>query len=209
MDTAQKQSKELKHIEAALAHDLNNFLQVVMGSLELLSRRREFVPEIVQTALQATRQAASLADRLIAFSRLQPYEARVIELNTAVADLAPVLRQAVGEGVRVETVLSEEAKNARVDPRALRMVLLELGANARNAMPGGGTLTLSTAAAPQAMVALEVADTGGGMPREGTKSEAGLGFAIVDWCLRQAGGRREISSAPGAGTRVKLLLPAR
>jgi signal transduction histidine kinase len=109
----------------------------------------------------------------------------------------------------VETVLSEEAKNARVDPRALRMVLLELGANARNAMPGGGTLTLSTAAAPQAMVALEVADTGGGMPREGTKSEAGLGFAIVDWCLRQAGGRREISSAPGAGTRVKLLLPAR
>ena len=199
-------AKEQKHVAAALAHDLNNYLQVIMGSLELLSRRREFVPEIVDTALDATRKAANLADRLIAFSRLQPYDARVIELNTVLAELVGALRQAAGEDVRVKMELGEEVKTARIDPRALRMALTELAANARDAMPGGGTLTLSTAPASKSMVAVDLTDTGRGLPKGGPK-KGGLGFAIVEWCMREAGGRHEISPAPGGGTRARLLLP--
>src|SRR4051812_40920353 len=107
--------EEQRHVAAALAHDLNNYLQVIMGSLELLARRREFVPEIVDTALDATREAAQLADRLIAFSRLQPYHARVVELNTLVTEFLGAVRQAAGEKVKVKTALDAEAKSARVD----------------------------------------------------------------------------------------------
>jgi signal transduction histidine kinase len=198
-------AKEQKHVAAALAHDLNNYLQVIMGSLELLSRRREFVPEIVDTALDATREAASLADRLIAFSRLQPYNARVLELNTVLGELLGAVRQAAGEKVRVKTAFGDEVKAARIDPRALRMALTELAANARDAMADGGMLTLSTAPAAQSMVAVDLTDTGPGVPRGGPKE--GLGFAIVEWCMREAGGRYELSPAPGGGTRARLLLP--
>jgi len=199
------QKQEQKHVAAALAHDLNNYLQVIMGSLELLSRRREFVPEVVDTALHATREAASLADRLIAFSRLQPYDARSIQLNTVLGELVGAVRQAAGEEVRVNTAFDDEVKTARIDPRALRMALTELAANARDAMPDGGTLTLSTAPASRAMVAVDLTDTGRGVPKGGPKE--GLGFAIVEWCMREAGGRYELSGAPGGGTRARLLLP--
>jgi signal transduction histidine kinase len=198
-------AKEQRHVAAALAHDLNNYLQVIMGSLELLSRRREFVPEIVDTALHATREAASLADRLIAFSRLQPYNARVLELNTVLNEMLGAVRQAAGEKVRVKTAFADEVKRARIDPRALRMALTELAANAREAMAEGGTLTLSTAPAGQSMVAVDLTDTGRGVPKGGPKD--GLGLAIVEWCMREAGGRYELSAAPGGGTRARLLLP--
>jgi signal transduction histidine kinase len=198
-------AKEQKHVAAALAHDLNNYLQVIMGSLELLSRRREFVPEIVDTALHATREAASLADRLIAFSRLQPYDPRVLELNTVLGELLGAVRQAAGDNVRVKTAFSDEVKTARFDPRALRMALTELAANARDAMEDGGTLTLSTSPAAQSRVAVDLTDTGRGVPKGGPKE--GLGFAIVEWCMREADGRYELSSAPGGGTRARLLLP--
>jgi signal transduction histidine kinase len=197
--------QEQKHVAAALAHDLNNYLQVIMGSLELLSRRREFVPEIVDTALDATREAASLADRLIAFSRLQPYHPRTIELNAVLGELLGAVRQAAGEDVRVETALADEVKTARIDPRALRMALTELAANARDAMPDGGTLTLSSAPAAQSMVAVDLVDSGRGLPKGGPKQ--GLGFAIIEWCMREAGGRYELSTTPGGGTRARLLLP--
>ena len=209
MQERKKEHKhERRHVAAALAHDLNNYLQVIMGSLELISRRREFVPEIVDTALHATRQAASLADRLIAFSRLQPYDARLVELNDLVEEFLGTVRHAAGEDVKLKTALASEVKTARIDPRALRMALAELAANARDAMPGGGTLTLSTAAAPQGMVAVELADSGRGLPKGGPKKE-GLGLAIVEWCMSQAGGRLELTSAPGAGTRARLVFPAR
>jgi signal transduction histidine kinase len=205
---AKEPAKEQKHVAAALAHDLNNYLQVIMGSLELVSRRGEFVPEIVDTALDATRKAANLADRLIAFSRLQPYDGRVIELNTVLDGMLGAVRQAAGEDNKVKTAFAEEVTSARVDPRALRMALAELAMNARDAMPGGGTLTLATAAAPESMVVVEVADTGRGLPKGGLKKE-GLGLAIVEWCMHQAGGRFELSNGSGGGARARLVLPAR
>ena len=214
-------SHELKQVEAALAHDLNNFLQVVMGNLELLRRRREFVPEIVEAALAATRNAAQLADRVLALGRLQAPEPRVLDVNRLLGELREMLERSLGPTVRVETELAPDLRSVVADPRALQLALLELVANARHALPGGGRVTLRTANAPQNLVLVEFADTGSGMSREvidkalqpplpgAVSGQRGLGLHIVDLCLQQSGGRLEVDSTPGAGTRVKLYLPAK
>src|SRR5437762_11140652 len=87
---------ELKDVEAALAHDLNNYLQVVMGNLEVLRRRASFVPEIVAAALNATRQAAQLADRLVAVGRLHHLEPRKLDLNHTLTELREMLARKIG-----------------------------------------------------------------------------------------------------------------
>ena len=212
-------ARELKQVEAALAHDLNNFLQVIMGNLELLRRRGEFVPEIVEAALKATRNAAQLADRLVAIGRLQPHEPRSLELNRLIGELEQMIARTVGDAIRVELKLAPDLKNAFADPHALQVALLELATNAREAMPAGGRLAVRTANAAGALVMIELADTGGGMPpetlarafepllssAEGDRP-AGLGLHIVERCIRQAGGRVELASG-AAGTSVKLYLP--
>src|SRR5919204_4295210 len=98
-------SRELKQVEAALAHDLNNSLQVIMGNLELLKRRREFVPEIVEAAIAATRGAAQLADRLVTLGRLQPAEPRALDPNQFLRELREMLERTAGANVRVELAL--------------------------------------------------------------------------------------------------------
>ena len=210
--------EELKKIQAALVHDLNNYLQVIMGNVELLKRRREFVPEIVEAALGATRNAAALGDRLLAISRLESYAPRATELNRFLRDLTEMVERTVGESIAVEFDLATDLRPAMVDPRALQLALLELAANAREAMSSGGRLVLRTAAAPSDRVLLEVADNGRGMPKgthgsfEPLEVRAGkpraLGLHLVEYCMQVAGGRMELDSAPGAGTRVKLYLPA-
>jgi signal transduction histidine kinase len=211
--------RELKQAEAALAHDLNNFLQVIMGNLELLKRRREFVPEIVDAALKATRHAAQLADRMVAIGRLQPHEPRKLELNRLVGELEQLIGRTVGDAIRVDLKLAPDLKDAFADPHALQVALVELATNAREAMRGGGRLSIRTAQAPGALVMIELADTGRGMPPEllaralepqlspadGT-GPAGLGLHIVQRCMRQAGGRVELDS-DATGTRVRLYLP--
>jgi signal transduction histidine kinase len=131
-------------------------------------------------------------------------------------------RHAVGEAIRVQTDLSSDVRSAYADPRALHLAVLELAANARAAMPHGGRITLRTANASSGEVLLEFADTGGGMapelvehafdapasPAEGGEP-GGVGLYIVEHCLRGAGGRVELASVPGAGTTVKLYLPAK
>jgi signal transduction histidine kinase len=212
-------ARELKQVEAALAHDLNNFLQVIMGNLELLRRRREFVPEIVEAALQATRHAAQLADRMVAISRLQPHEPRSLELNRLIGELEQMIARTVGDRIRLELKLAADLKNAFADPHALQVALLELATNAREAMPTGGRLAIRTANAPGALVMIELADTGSGMPPEMMAQAfepllssadgdrpAGLGLHIVNRCIRQAGGRVELAS-DASGTSVKLYLP--
>ena len=213
-------SEQRKKLESALAHDLNNFLQIIMGNLEVLKRRREHVPEVVEAALEATRSAAALADRLLAFMRLQSHEPRTVNVNRLLADLAKTLAHTAGDKVRVETQLADDLRAARADPRHIQAALAELTANARDAMPGGGRLVIRTANASREFISIELADTGRGMPpgdvprafnplSAGKRSgrTAGLGLAIVDHCMRQAGGRFEIAAEPGAGTRVTLYFP--
>jgi signal transduction histidine kinase len=212
-------ARELKQVEAALAHDLNNFLQVIMGNLELLRRRGEFVPEIVEAALQATRNAAQLADRMVAISRLQPHEPRKLDLNRLIGELEQMLARTVGDAIRVELKLAPDLKEAFADPHALQVSLVELATNAREAMPAGGRLAIRTANAPGNLVMIELADTGIGMPpatlaqaleaplpsADGERP-AGLGLHIVNRCMQQAGGRVELASG-SSGTRVTLYLP--
>ena len=212
--------EELKKIESALVHDLNNYLQVIMGNVELLKRRREFVPEIVEAALGATRSAAALGDRLLALSRLENYAPRALELNRVLRELTEMVEHTVGESVAVEFDFAPELRPVMIDPRALQVALLELATNAREAMGTGGRLLLRTAAAPSNRVLLEVVDNGRGMAKGARGSfeplavraaqgkPRALGLHLVEYCMQVGGGRMELDSTPGAGTRVKLYLPA-
>ena len=212
-------SRELKDVEAALAHDLNNYLQVVMGNLEVLRRRASFVPEIVNAALGATRHAAQLADRLVSIGRLRNLEPRAVDLNRLLGELTEMISRTVSDAIRVSLVLAAGLPNALVDPRCLQIALLELATNARAAMPASGQLTLRTALAEGGFVKIEVADTGAGMAPEkierafepvfgaNASSPAGLGLHIVERCARASGGRVEISASPAQGTTVTLYLP--
>src|SRR5919197_4526958 len=139
---------DLKELAAALAHDLNNFLQVVMGNLELLKRRREFVPETVEAALGPTRKSAPLADRLLALGRLQPLQVRAFDLNQFVREFKDSIAQTVDTAIRVELALAPDSPSALADPRAVQLALLELAANARAAMPSGGGRPLPPPAGP-------------------------------------------------------------
>jgi signal transduction histidine kinase len=114
---------DLKELESAVGHDLNNVLQVVLGNLELLKRRREYVPATVEAALGATRQAADLADRLLALRRLHRPEVRPLDLNRLAADLAQVARETLGDAVRVETDLAANLPSVRADVRAVHVAL--------------------------------------------------------------------------------------
>ena len=213
-------SRELKDVEAALAHDLNNTLQVVMGNLEVLRRRASFVPELADAALNATRSAAYLADRLVSIGRLRHPEARALDLNAAVTDLAEMIGRTVGEAVRLELQLAADVGAVRIDPRCLQLALLELASNARDAMPRGGQLTVRTARAAGGLARLELADTGSGLPadrladafepRFGGSGEkpVTLGLHLVERCAQSGGGRAEMSSRPHQGTTVTIYLPA-
>jgi signal transduction histidine kinase len=214
-----KGGREAKEVEAALAHDLNNTLQVVMGNLEVLRRRAAFVPEIVSAALNATRTAAHLADRLVSVGRLRDLEPRPLDLNAALADLREMIVRIVGDAVRVNFEVSPAPSPVAIDPRCLQMALLELSTNARDAMPGGGQLTVRTASAGEGLVRIEVADTGVGMTAEriarafepafgGDIAKPMLGLHIVERCMASSGGRVEIASQPSRGTTVTLYLPA-
>lgn len=198
-------SAELKQVEAALAHDLNNVLQVVMGNLELLKRRGELVPEIVDAALQATRTAAALADRVGAIGRLRRYEARSMELNRLLAELAPLLERTVGDAIRVELKLASTLPPIVADPHALQLALVELATNARFAMPAGGRFSIETSRADGDFVRIDIADTGCGMPPT-TGEPTGLGLQIVRQCMALAHGRAEFKSTH-MGTTVRLYLP--
>ena len=211
----------LKEIAAALAHDLNNYLHVVMGNLELLRRRREFVPETLEAALAAARRSASLADRLHTLGRLQPPEPRALDLNRFVRELQEPMAQTLGTAIRVDLDLAPGLASAVADPRAVQLALLELVANARAAMPHGGRLMVRTAQSAPKSVVLEVADSGDGISAATlARSQApllsrgehgkpgGLGLHIVASCIDAAGGRMELASTVGAGTSVKLYLPS-
>jgi PAS domain S-box-containing protein len=243
-----RQSQKMEvvgQLTGGIAHDFNNLLTIIMGSLELIQRGLDRdsgttrgadarTRRRVGTAMDGARRAAQLTHRLLAFSRRQPLQPQAVELNRLVAGMSDLLHRTLGETVAVETVLAGGLWPAQADPNQLENAILNLAVNARDAMPGGGRLTIETANAhldenyaagreevsPGDYAMIAVTDTGIGMMPEvmahvfepffTTKpvgQGTGLGLAQVYGFMKQSGGHVAIYSEPGEGTTVKLYLP--
>jgi signal transduction histidine kinase len=136
-------------LTGGLAHDFNNMLSVIMGSLNLLklrlARGEANVDKYVDSAMEGAQRAATLTHRLLAFSRQQPLAPHALDVNKFVAGMSDLLRRTIGEQIQVETVLAGGLWNTRVDAGELENALLNLAVNARDAMPDGGRMTIETA----------------------------------------------------------------
>ena len=225
-------------LTGGLAHDFNNLLAGISGNLELLAARARQgrigeLDRFITAAQAAAARAASLTHRLLAFSRRQTLDPKPTALNRLVAGMEELIARTVGPGIALETAGGEGLWNTLVDPNQLENALLNLCINARDAMPDGGSLRITTAnrhldaaeaalleLPPGAFVTLCVQDTGTGMTPEvmarafdpffTTKpvgAGTGLGLSMIYGFARQSGGQAHIESAPGQGTRICLFLP--
>ena len=225
-------------LAGGVAHDFNNLLTAILGYAELLVCRKD-LDEVsrgnVEMIQKAGRQAAAVTHQLLAFSRKQVLQPRVIDLNTLVCDFERILRRVIGEHIELQTRAGAPCGRVRADPNQLEQVILNLGVNARDAMPKGGKLSIRTdnvrfddAAARKlapdlaggVYVLLEVTDTGCGMDDEvksrifepfyttkGPGKGTGLGLATVYGVVKQSGGTTNVESAPGEGTTFRIYLP--
>jgi PAS domain S-box-containing protein len=225
-------------LTGGIAHDFNNLLAGISGSLELMRMRLaqgriNDVERYVNAALGATSRAASLTHRLLAFSRRQTLEPKVVDANRLVADMEELVRRTIGPTVALETVFAAGLWSCYCDPNQLENAILNLCINARDAMPDGGNVTLETANTwiddagsherdlpPGQYVAVCVSDTGTGMSPEvvarvfdpffTTKPAGkgtGLGLSMIYGFARQSEGQVRIYSEVGQGTTVKIYLP--
>ena len=220
-------------LAGGIAHDFNNMLTVIFGRAQVLLDRLPKDARARQDADaigEAAERAAALTRQLLAFSRKQLLERCTLDLNSVIADMAKMLRRLIGENITVVTALAQSAAWVNVDRGQLEQVILNLAVNARDAMPGGGQLTLTTEsvdsdgadALPSGrFVALVVSDTGVGMdaatqerifePFFTTKpvgAGTGLGLATVYGVVEQHGGHIAVDSAPGRGTTFRVYLPS-
>jgi two-component system NtrC family sensor kinase len=225
-------------LTGGIAHDFNNLLTAIMGNLDLALRRLDG-PERVRGWLancrQASERAATLVQRLLAFSRQHPLQVRSVDINRLVQGMSELLGRSIGETVTIETVLAGGLWNAAVDPNQLENAIVNLAVNARDAMPNGGRLTIETAnchldehyvesagedVAPGQYVMVAVSDSGTGMTHEvmnrafepffTTKPAGvgtGLGLSQVYGFVKQSGGHIRIYSEVGQGTTIKLYFP--
>jgi PAS domain S-box-containing protein len=239
---SQSQKMEgIGRLTGGVAHDFNNLLTIIIGNLEALDRQlQEAQPDIgrlkrsTDYAIRGARRAASLTQRLLAFSRQQPLEPKSIDVGRLVTGMSDLLRRTLSEQVSVETVLAGGLWRAHVDPNQLEIAILNLAVNARDAMPNGGKLTIETAnvhldelyASGQAevlagqYVMLAVTDNGTGMTPEVTAKAfdpffttkdvghgTGLGLSQVYGFVKQSRGHVKIYSEVGEGTTIKIYLP--
>ena len=225
-------------LTAGIAHDFNNLLTGIGGALEMVGRRiAQPSPEVARfldLARSGVSRASTLTQRLLAFSRQQPLQIESIDANRLVSSMSELLRRTLGEKVRIETVLAGGLWRASADVSQLESAVLNLAINGRDAMLGGGTLTIETANAhlddayaaanvevvPGQYVMIAVSDTGAGMDQETiarafepfftTKQRGqgtGLGLSMTFGYVKQVGGHLKIYSEVGHGTTVKLYLP--
>jgi PAS domain S-box-containing protein len=223
-----RQSQKMEAIgrlAGGVAHDFNNLLTAIGGYSDFLLRDLGDDP-IAQSAVEikkAADRAASLTRQLLAFSRRQVLQPRVLDVNAVVAEMQMMLRRLIGEDVDLVTVLEPQLSAVRADPSQLEQVIVNLVVNARDAMHDGGSLTIETANVDDAehgrRVALTITDTGVGMTDEErqklfepfftTKAGGtGLGLATVHGIVEQSGGTIEVESRLGLGSRFTILLPA-
>jgi PAS domain S-box-containing protein len=222
-------------LAGGIAHDFNNLLTVILGTAELvlLSCQDEQLRGWAAEIAKAGERAATLTRQLLAFSRKSVMQRRVLELSALVGDLEKMLRRVIGEDIDFRTSLSAGPLNVIADPSQLEQVIVNLVVNARDAMPGGGALTIETSTAllgPDKRVAeagagrpyalLAVRDTGVGMdehvqshlfePFFTTKEQGkgtGLGLAMVYGIVEQSDGHIEVLSSPGQGTTFHIYFP--
>ncbi len=225
-------------LTGGVAHDFNNLLTVIFGSLDALRLRlvgRDAAAErLIESALRSAERAAGLTQRLLAFARRQTLAPASIDINRLVLGMSELMRHSLGAAVALETVLAAGLWRALCDPHQLEMALLNLVINARDAMSGGGRLTVETAnvsldeiyaarhdqVTPGQYVLIAISDTGDGMPQEvaarafepfSTTKQVGqgtgLGLSMVYGFAKQSGGHVNIYSEPRRGTTVKLYLP--
>lgn len=224
-------------LTAGIAHDFNNLLTVVLGNLEHAQRKEIADASLrrnLENATAGAKRAAVLTSRLLSFARQKPLEPQVLDVNDLVLGLSDLLRRTLGENVQVRTSLTEDVCCVEIDPAEMESALLNLAVNARDAMPSGGELLISTqcidldsasAAAhgelePGAYVMISVSDTGHGMapdvlrqvfePFFTTKAErggTGLGLSQVYGFVRQSGGQIKLYSEIARGTTVRIYLP--
>ncbi len=240
---SEEQLRQAQKMEAVgqltggIAHDFNNMLAVIIGGLGLIQRRLERgetdVQKLIDGAVESAHKAATLTQRLLAFSRQQPLDPKPIDANSLVANMREMLYRTLGDHIQIESVLSAGLWRARVDLAQLESSILNLAINSRDAMPDGGKLTIETANAHiddnyahehavemGQYVLIAVSDSGTGMspdvasrafePFFTTKAVGkgtGLGLSQIFGFARQSGGHVKIYSEVGVGTTVKLYIP--
>jgi PAS domain S-box-containing protein len=224
-------------LAGGVAHDFNNLLTVIMGNIDLVlpdmpasDPSRQPIVEV----REAAQRAASLTGQLLAFGRRQVLHPKVIDLNGVVDHMEKMFRRVLGENIDLQIRLAQDIGKVRADPTQMEQVLLNLALNARDAMPGGGMLSITTSNAavdeshalrlgdvgPGTYVGLEISDTGTGMDAETrqhlfepfftTKERGkgtGLGLATVYGIVKQSGGHISVYSEPGNGSTFRVYLP--
>ena len=236
MEAQLRQAQKMEAIgqlTGGIAHDFNNLLTVVLGNLELLQSRLQDERSMrhLRAAQRAAERGGALTHQLLAYARRQPISPRPVDLAALIGGMGDLLQRSLGGLVRVEFALAADLWPAFCDPTQLELMLLNLAINARDAMPGGGTIgiqadnavsggKLPPELAPGDYVSISVIDTGTGMPPDvrerafepffTTKEPgkgSGLGLAQVWGLAQQFGGTVLLDSMPGRGTTVRVYLP--
>ncbi len=236
----EEQFRQVQKMEAigrlagGVAHDFNNLLTVILGYSDVVNSQLPAghpLRQEVEQIQKAGERASALTRQLLAFSRTQVLVPQLIDVGEIVTDIDRMLRRLIGEHINLLTVCDPDTGLVKADPGQLEQVLLNLAVNARDAMPGGGKLTIKTrnaefgeaddaTAAPGSYVMIAVSDTGAGMDAE-TKAHifepffttkekgkgTGLGLATVYGIVKQSGGFIRVSSEPGRGTAFEIYLP--
>jgi two-component system cell cycle sensor histidine kinase/response regulator CckA len=231
-----RKMEAIGRLAGGVAHDFNNLLTIILGYAEILhgTLSRPVDRHQLESITAAASSAADLTRQLLAFSRKQILKPKTVDLNAIVAKTLAMLRRVLGENIVVETRPAPRLDSVLADPGQLEQVIVNLCVNARDAMPGGGRLTIATAnvdlsaadaslvdgLAPGPHVMMSVGDTGAGMdkalqakifePFFSTKEPSkgtGLGLSTVYGIVRQSGGSVSVQSQPGAGTTFTIYLP--